>query len=146
MKRLKLLRNLAMRQVASVAQVGKDTAQKPVGDLDRLCAGDRVLGLEIWDRFLPTRASLLAEMVPTWRTFSLEPLIGVAMRSRLFSVAWAPSCSPRFSSAGAQPAVIARRPRVNRASVSRVAVVVPSPATSLVLLATSLTSCAPMCS
>jgi hypothetical protein len=41
---------------------------------------------------------------------------------------------------------MARRPWVKIASVRSVAVVVPSPALSLVLLATSFTSAAPMCS
>ena len=53
---------------------------------------------------------------------------------------------PAFMRAGAAPAVIAFRPPAKMVRVSIVAVVVPSPATSLVLEATSLTSWAPICS
>src|SRR5436309_2386191 len=51
---------------------------------------------------------------------------------------------PRRICIGPCPAAIARRPRVTMACASTVAVVVPSPATSPVLSATSFTSCAPM--
>jgi hypothetical protein len=51
---------------------------------------------------------------------------------------------PRLSATGLAPAVTFLRPSSKMASASTVAVVVPSPATSLVLLATSFTSCAPM--
>ena len=68
------------------------------------------------------------------------------MLSSSAATAAAPSRSAWFRRAGAAPAVIARKPRVKIASVRSVAVVVPSPATSLVLLATSFTSCAPRCS
>ena len=51
---------------------------------------------------------------------------------------------PRFSAVGFAPAATLRRPSWMRAWASTVAVVVPSPATSLVLVATSFTSCAPM--
>ena len=50
---------------------------------------------------------------------------------------------PRLRPAGLAPAVTLRRPSRTIAWASTVAVVVPSPATSLVLVATSLTSCAP---
>ncbi len=50
---------------------------------------------------------------------------------------------PRLISPGAAPAATLRRPSLTRACASTVAVVVPSPATSLVLVATSLASCAP---
>ena len=51
---------------------------------------------------------------------------------------------PRFSANGFAPAATFRRPCSTIAWASTVAVVVPSPATSLVFLATSLTSWAPM--
>src|SRR6185369_15990912 len=50
---------------------------------------------------------------------------------------------PRFRAVGLAPAATLRRPSRTSACASTVAVVVPSPATSLVLVATSLTSWAP---
>ena len=50
---------------------------------------------------------------------------------------------PRLRSIGAAPAATLRTPSCTIAWASTVAVVVPSPATSLVLVATSLASCAP---
>ncbi len=69
------------------------------------------------------------------------------------SLAWASSWSetaatafsmPRFRAIGLAPAATLRRPSRTRAWASTVAVVVPSPATSSVFLATSLTSSAPI--
>src|SRR5215203_4008620 len=51
---------------------------------------------------------------------------------------------PRLRPVGLAPAATLRRPSWTRAWASTVAVVVPSPAMSLVLVATSFTSCAPM--
>ena len=51
---------------------------------------------------------------------------------------------PFFRTIGFAPAVTFFMPSRTRACASRVAVVVPSPAASLVLVATSLTNCAPM--
>ena len=51
---------------------------------------------------------------------------------------------PRFRAIGSAPAARALRPSLKIASASTVAVVVPSPAASEVLLAASLTSWAPM--
>src|ERR1039457_267011 len=51
---------------------------------------------------------------------------------------------PRFSAEGMAPAATLRRPSLMSAWARTVAVVVPSPATSLVLVATSLTNWAPM--
>jgi hypothetical protein len=51
---------------------------------------------------------------------------------------------PRLSSIGLMPATTSLLPSRKIACASTVAVVVPSPATSLVLLATSRTICAPM--
>ena len=51
---------------------------------------------------------------------------------------------PRFRAIGLAPAATLRRPSRTSAWASTVAVVVPSPATSSVFFATSLTNCAPM--
>src|SRR6267154_930088 len=51
---------------------------------------------------------------------------------------------PRLTRTGFAPPSIARIPSRTIACASTVAVVVPSPTTSLVLIAASLTSCAPM--
>ena len=51
---------------------------------------------------------------------------------------------PALTAIGLAPAATARRPSWTMAWPSTVAVVVPSPATSLVLVATSLASWAPM--
>ena len=51
---------------------------------------------------------------------------------------------PRFSAIGFEPAATLRSPSRTNACASTVAVVVPSPATSSVFLATSLTSSAPI--
>ncbi|CAB4855869.1 unannotated protein [freshwater metagenome] len=51
---------------------------------------------------------------------------------------------PRLSAIGFEPAATLRRPSRTRAWAKTVAVVVPSPATSSVFLATSLTSSAPI--
>ena len=80
---------------------------------------------------LPIEAWLLAEMVATWRISAVSE-IGFACFSSAATTAVAPARSPALMRAGAAPAVTARRPWVKIASVSRVAVVVPSPALSLV--------------
>ena len=51
---------------------------------------------------------------------------------------------PSFKSIGCAPAARLRRPSLTIACASTVAVVVPSPATSLVFVATSFTNCAPI--
>ncbi len=55
-----------------------------------------------------------------------------------------PASMPFFSDMGLAPAATLRRPSWTMAQASTVAVVVPSPATSSVFLATSLTSSAPI--
>src|SRR5688572_16156441 len=91
---------------------------------------------------LPIVSSLLAEIVPTWAT--MLPLTGLDMRlispvraSTAFSM-------PRLMSIGLAPATTFFAPSRYTAWASTVAVVVPSPAVSDVLLATSRTICAPM--
>jgi hypothetical protein len=66
--------------------------------------------------------------------------------ARLFSwpMTWSTAALiPRFRSMGLRPAATERRPSTRMALVSTVAVVVPSPATSLVADATCFTSDAP---
>src|SRR5215469_10192393 len=63
--------------------------------------------------------------------------------SRVSDTEAAAASIPRLSAIGLAPALTERRPSCTIAWASTVAVVVPSPATSLVLVATSLASCAP---
>ena len=83
------------------------------------------------------------EIAPT-RAMSEVPDTGLEwllMASMAASVALA---MPFFMTMGLAPAARFFRPSRMMAWASRVAVVVPSPATSLVLVETSLTICAPM--
>ena len=84
-----------------------------------------------------------AEMAPTWAISSLPStsLDWFLMASTASSVA---RSMPFFSDIGLAPAATLRRPSFTMAWASTVAVVVPSPATSSVFLATSLTSSAPI--
>src|SRR5271157_442985 len=92
---------------------------------------------------VPMVLSLLAEMVPTWAIFSLsETVWDIFLTS---STATSTACSiPRFRAIGLAPAATAFTPSRKITCARMVAVVVPSPATSLVLEATSRTICAPM--
>ena len=84
-----------------------------------------------------------AEMVPT-RAMSLESLT-FWLCALMVSTALATALvMPRRMSIGFAPAVTFFMPSVTIACARTVAVVVPSPAASLVLVATSRTSCAPM--
>ncbi len=91
----------------------------------------------------PTVESLLAEMVPTW-AISFWSLVG--FESDLSSSTIAPTARsmPRLRLIGSWPAATILMPSAKMARARTVAVVVPSPATSEVLLATSFTICAPM--
>src|SRR5215211_3838605 len=92
---------------------------------------------------LPTSASPFAEIVPTWAISSFV----ATLRERLFrslTTASTARSTPRFRSIGFMPAATDFAPSRTIAAARMVAVVVPSPATSLVLLATSRTICAPM--
>ena len=84
-----------------------------------------------------------AEMEATWAISVLPPtsLDCLAMLSTTVATAFS---MPFFSPVGLAPAATLRRPSEMRDWARTVAVVVPSPATSLVLVATSLTSWAPM--
>ena len=93
-------------------------------------------------RMLPIVSSLLAAIEPTW-AISFLPLMSILIfliDSTTFATAFS---MPRFSATGLAPAVTFLMPSSKMASASTVAVVVPSPATSDVLLATSFTSWAP---
>ena len=102
---------------------------------------------------LPTLSIASAMISPT--VVSAAEIDAVAAICSLVStsLAWLPSTSdtdataasmPRLSAIGFAPAATLRRPSRTSAWASTVAVVVPSPATSSVFLATSLTSSAPI--
>ena len=87
--------------------------------------------------------SLLAEIEPTC-AISFFPVTSLDIFLRFSITTLTASSIPRFKAVGFEPAVTFFNPWVKIAWAKTVAVVVPSPATSLVLEATSLTICAPM--
>ena len=91
----------------------------------------------------PTSASPFAATEPTCAVSA-----GVVILRECFFSSSTTACTalsmPRLRSIGLMPAATALAPSRTIACASTVAVVVPSPATSLVLLATSRTICAPM--
>src|SRR5918995_344636 len=91
----------------------------------------------------PILASPLAEMVPTWAISSDDAtfLARALMSSTTAAVA---RSMPRFRSIGFMPAATDLAPSRTIEAASTVAVVVPSPAMSLVFEATSRTIWAPM--
>src|SRR3954463_15036420 len=91
----------------------------------------------------PISRSPFAEMVPTWAT-SDDLLIFSVRFCRSATTASTALSMPRFRSIGFMPAATAFAPSRTMACARTVAVVVPSPAVSLVLTATSRTICAPM--
>src|SRR5207245_6099541 len=91
----------------------------------------------------PMVESLLAEMVPTC-AISFCSLVSLESALSSFTIASTALSTPRLSVIGSWPATTILRPSVKMARASTVAVVVPSPATSEVLEATSFTICAPM--
>ncbi len=93
--------------------------------------------------FSPIIASPFAEIVPTCDTSS-ELLIFFDLLVRSLIAAATAISTPRFKSIGFMPAATAFTPSLTIACARTVAVVVPSPATSLVLDATSLSICAPI--
>ena len=92
---------------------------------------------------LPISVSLLAEMAPTC-AISFLPVVGVLMRFSSSMTAVTALSMPRLIAIGFAPAVTFLRPSRKMAWASTVAVVVPSPALSDVLVATSFTIWAPM--
>src|SRR5215212_4177986 len=91
----------------------------------------------------PISASPLAEMVPTWAISSFEVTF-FEFFCRSATMASTARSTPRLRSIGFMPAATALAPSLIIAWASTVAVVVPSPATSEVLDATSRTIWAPM--
>ncbi len=92
---------------------------------------------------LPISRSPLAEIVPTW-AISAEVVTFLVRFSRSATTASTAMSMPRFRSIGFMPAATDFAPSRTIAWASTVAVVVPSPAMSLVFEATSRTICAPM--
>src|SRR5215217_3718613 len=91
----------------------------------------------------PISGSPLADTEPTCATSAEAEILRVFFSSSETTTATALSM-PRLRSIGFRPAATALAPSRTMAWASTVAVVVPSPATSLVLDATSRTICAPM--
>src|SRR5437016_3812224 len=91
----------------------------------------------------PMVESLLAEIVPTC-AISRRSLVGLERFFSSLVTAETARSIPRLSDIGSWPAATILTPSVKIERASTVAVVVPSPATSEVLEATSLTICAPM--
>src|SRR3954447_15826866 len=91
----------------------------------------------------PISRSPFAEIVPTW---AISSLVEIFLERDLMSLTTASTArsTPRFKSIGLRPAATALAPSRTIACARRVAVVVPSPAWSLVFEATSRTICAPM--
>src|SRR5229473_1015333 len=94
-------------------------------------------------RNLPISASPLAEMVPTWAISSFEVTF-LEFLTRSATTASTARSIPRFRSIGFMPAATALVPSRTIEAARTVAVVVPSPAASAVLEATSRTIWAPM--
>ena len=84
-----------------------------------------------------------AEIEATWAISDLSS-ISLAWLSMSLTAAATAASMPRLRPRGLAPAATLRRPSRTSAWASTVAVVVPSPAMSLVLVATSFTSWAPM--
>jgi hypothetical protein len=91
---------------------------------------------------LPIVSSAFAEIVPTCAI--AWPLTGLACFFSSATITSTAFSIPRLSSIGFAPATTFFAPSRKMACASTVAVVVPSPAMSDVLLATSRTICAPM--
>src|SRR5437762_1866937 len=91
----------------------------------------------------PMVRSPLADTMPTWAISSL-PLVDLESFLSSSTTAVTARSTPRFRLIGSCPAATSLAPSVKIARASTVAVVVPSPATSEVLEATSFTICAPM--
>src|SRR3954469_2157140 len=93
--------------------------------------------------FSPTIVSPLAAMLPTW-PISFDPETGLERALRSSTTLVTARSMPRFRSIGFIPAATDFMPSRTIAWARTVAVVVPSPAMSLVFEATSRTICAPM--
>src|SRR5215212_5732146 len=91
----------------------------------------------------PISLSLFAEMAPIC-AISFLPAVGTEIFFSASTTVATALSMPRLSAIGFTPPVTLRNPSRTIACASTVAVVVPSPATSDVLVATSFTICAPM--
>ena len=92
------------------------------------------------------RPPISSSAADTAATCAIASVVSTSVESLLISstaTSTAPAI-PRLRIIGFAPAATFLKPSLMMICASRVAVVVPSPATSLVLVATSLTSCAPM--
>src|SRR5882757_4566688 len=94
-------------------------------------------------RNLPISASPLDEIVPIWAISSFEVTF-LEFLTRSATTATTARSIPRFRSIGFMPAATDLAPSLMMAAASTVAVVVPSPAASAALEATSRTIWAPM--
>ncbi len=92
---------------------------------------------------LPMVSSELAEIEPTW-AISLDVVVAFEAFFNSATKAATALSIPRFKSIGLPPATTYFMPSRTMACANTVAVVVPSPAMSEVLEATSFTICAPM--
>jgi len=92
----------------------------------------------------PTSSSLLALMLATEAMPPGTPATGLDMLAMCVVATVTALRMPRTRALASAPAVMYFRPQRKMASASTVAVVVPSPASSPVLLAASFTSLAPM--
>src|SRR4029077_17470939 len=92
---------------------------------------------------LPISVSPLAAIAPTWAV-SAGVVIFLVRFFSSSTTAFTARSIPRLRSIGFMPAATALAPSLTMACASTVAVVVPSPAESLVFCATSRTICAPM--
>src|SRR3546814_662671 len=93
--------------------------------------------------FSPTSLSPLAEMMPTW-AISDEPETAFDWPFSVSTTLVTAMSMPRFRSIGFMPAATDFMPSRTIAWARTVAVVVPSPALSFALLATSRSICAPI--
>ncbi len=91
----------------------------------------------------PTSLSLFDAMVPTAAMSAVSSMALLRLCSSSMTAA-AAFCMPRFSAVASQPATTRFMPSRQSASPRTVAVVVPSPASSPVLVAACLRSWAPM--
>ena len=92
---------------------------------------------------LPIASSSLAEIAAT-RDRCSRLSTGCATDDRCSTIAATATSIPRLTSTGLPPEAIASMPSRTMACAITVAVVVPSPTMSLVLIAASLRTCAPM--
>ena len=88
-------------------------------------------------------SSSCADREATWATWFLPETV-VAISPTWSRRATTAASTPRLMAMGLAPAAMLRKPSWMMACARTVAVVVPSPATSFVLLAASFRSCAPM--